>query len=547
MLNYQSDEHDDNDEEEKKINFNDLTGSKKDLNQKRYLLSINLISAEIVHFPWLSDVNIKYRIEVTFAKSDSPKAPISSFFPNWNLQYNFAINLPSETSFINIYISDEKSGTILGVVSLSMRQLIDEGIISNRWINLYGPVDSKSFFSGLLNMFGLEQDRAEFICCGRVLTSAKIIQDDYANTNRETSLETDKPAETFYQLWVDLYEISGVDFKEMLVEIQVGNTVEYSKSAHYLESLDSYSWGSIRMRPRQVNIPNDASMVGDTFIRLVSSNRMNYFGYVRLSTVELIRQKTAVKPQWYEMKSIYVENIGTDEETVAHLLASINIVDLSVKVRPEVERFDFPPYILISNVYMGRDIPLIDGVVPSLSVRVALLSKSIKTEGVKQSLAPKWNETLLVRTFLNKTLSNKVEVTVFNKRNILAQTEIDVADLKLYESKDLIEKDLFKFAKWIIFKHKLGDFRILISSFFVRITKQGKERIDLSAKRLLPEETTYQFGFYVLGLRNIFKKIDLTNGYCDVSYRNKQISDNSKQLKYFRENNGCYNLKAVSG
>ncbi len=196
------------------------------------------------------------------------------------------------------------------------------------------------------------------------------------------------------------------------------------------------------------------------------------------------------------MCKTYVKGDG-DENYLGLILCSINFfpkpLDNSTIQRPIViETRNYKKYKLISIIYKANNRPVLNnGSSPSCKTVITFNGKTRSTKIERPDTNPTWGEVMFISTYLNDCLdlSDNIHMEVLACGGItdtlLGKTEIEVSKIKKYNSQNYIENELYKHVKWYNLYQgtKQLEAKVLASFLIVKLTRQGKEEINLSNKQ----------------------------------------------------------------
>ena len=439
---------------------------------------------------------------------------------------------------------------------LNFDQLVKDGQLECKWYPLYGPerentigTQIKTLIPSFLNFGTLSEAYFYF---GRLLISAKFFQDDNPRCmiKHNSGLTSSTPEEIEYKLWVDIFQIlqdGGTNLpsgEKLNVEVQVGHEiVEPRTFGKWNPRFKRYEWinkSDSRIKETIIKLPRDHTQIPDIFIRVYTKNLLNwknYIGYERLKIEPFLKKKNDVKPQITKIRKCET-SIHSDSEDnyLGTLLYSLNFFqknDLFSQERPiPIQNSNKKKFKLISIIYMAKSLPLRGSQLPNSYVSIDFNGCKTKSTNIFQnSDCPVWSEALFISTFLNDCLdlSPNAKVTVYDKGLLtsseIGSFEVKIGSIKEYIGQHNIENEIYKLAKW----YKLTDGikvtkgEVLAAFFIVKLTKQGKEVINLKNKLIWPEQEKYNLYLFIIGARNVKKNIQ--GCYTEAKYNNKGLEE----------------------
>ena len=439
---------------------------------------------------------------------------------------------------------------------LNFDQLVKDGQLECKWYPLYGPerensitTQIKTMIPSFLNFGTLSEAYFYF---GRILISAKFYQDDNPRCfiKHNNGLISAEPEEIEYKLWVDIFQVlqdGGTNLpsdEKLNVEVQVGHEIVEPKSfGKWNSRFKRYEWNNksdSRIKETIIKLPRDIKQIPDIFIRIYTKNILNwknYIGYERLKIEPFLKKKNDVKPQITKIRKCETSIHNDSEENyLGTLLYSLNFFqknDLYSQERPiPIQNNNKKKFKLISIIYMAKSLPLSGSQLPNSYVSVDFNGCKTKSTNVfPNSDNPVWSEALFISTYLNDCLdlSPNARITVYDKgiitSNEIGSFEVNIGSIKEYIGQHNIDNEIYKLAKW----YKLTDGirvtkgEVLAAFFIVKLTKQGKEVINLKNKLIWPEQEKYNLYLFIIGARNVKKNIQ--GCYAEAKYNNKGVEE----------------------
>lgn len=539
----------DDDEEEKdggeennkkRTYLKELVQGAPPIEKKSYLLSLSIYQGEFVELPWIKEMNSK--IKVILSEGDITESLIisNSRTPGWKEQYNLPMKSPFYITYIIVEVWYEQSGEkLLGRFCLDFNQLIKDGQLEVKWNLIYGPERENSLMRKLKYQYKFGTEVEQHFYFGRVLCSAKWVQDDNPARMKYPSPDVQYPEERMYVFWFDCYELTSKFLSsndEIFIECQVGDKVVNKKTpAAYNTSLKKFYWKNekeIRFKEFTIMMPSDVTQIPDIFIRIKKKGGLfsddEYIAYCRFKPQELLTNRTFVKAKWQKLRMCKTQVKGdSDENYLGLLLCSVNFFTKTdtLQERPIViETRNFKKYKLISIIYMANDLPVLNkGSLPSPMIEITFNGKTRKTKIANENINPVYGEIMFISTYLNDVLdlSENIRMSVIDKGGLtsplLGYTEIEVGKIQKYNSQAYLESDLYKHAQWYHLYEgaKKLKAKVLASFLIVKLTKQGKEIISLDNNKfnIWPEEEMYRIYLFIIGVRKVPNSVNVV-GAC---------------------------------
>lgn len=563
----ESESGENNENQNNKNKLSNLIIGKPLIEVKTYLLQLVIFKGEFAELPGISEINSKVRIILQTEKIDTI-TKLNSKTPTYRTLHNIPIKSPFNISFIVCEIIQDED-TIIGRFIIDFNILVKDGILEAKWINFYGPErDNSSFITNLKYKYEMGTEVEPYYYSGKILLEAKLLPDENATkTIGATAGEITFPTEKKYTCWIDIYELSSIKIdsgEKIYVEIQIGSIVKPSgeemEVAEYDDKTKKFCWENKRMNPFTVSLPEDESQCPDVFLRvftkgsLFNSDKKNYLAYKRFSFNEISRNKNNILVKWETLRKTNTSLKGdTDENMIGLILCSVNIfTSMEIPKRPIiVPATNFKKYRLFGFICMGSNLVIEGSDLPNPLVEISFNGKTRRVEEDKKTLNPVWNKPLQITTTINENLelSDKIKMKLIDNSAIfernMGNCEIDITSIKKYNNKSFIDKDLYKEAEWYSLyqgTEKL-ETKILAIFFIVKLVSLNKETIELSDKKMLPDEEVYRLYLYILGIRDLKREIDLNDGYVIVKYYKQELEKKVDKTELFKCNSNYPQLE----
>ena len=551
--------------DKKKEDIRKLINGAPPLEMKSYLMVINIYKGEFVETPLFKELNTKIRIIVNEGDFMETNPIHNSHTPGWKEQFNIPMRSPFYITYVVVEVwyelSDEK---LLGRFLLDFSQLVKDGSLEVKWYPIYGPESENTFIRKLKYHYKRGTDVEHHFYFGRILASAKWVPDENPSKSKNPGQDIANPDERTYIFWLDIYELTSKVLSssdQIQVEAQVADKIICTKNvASYNSNLNKFFWKSneIRFKQIELQLPADINQIPDIFIRvkkkvgLISSSE-EYLAYKRFKPEELLKIRANVRPTWQTLRMCYTSVKGdNDENYLGKILLSINFFQKDIgknQQRPVVSEIkNFKKYKLISIIYMANNLPVVrKGQQPSPRVQISFNGKTRSTQVENENINPVWGEAMKISTYLNDCLdlSDNIKLEVVDTNGItntvLGKTEIEVRKIQKYNSQNYIENDIYQHAVWysLYDGQKKLDSKVLACFLIVKLTKQGKEEIDITKRRLWPNEEKYRLYLFILGVRGVPNNISLDNG-CVMTYIDKEPLERIEDKDEFFKKRGAY-------
>lgn len=393
------------------------------IEKKNYLLQLSLYGGEFFQqIPNISEFNSKLRIIITKGDITDSSEISNSWAPSWKEQHNIPMKSPFYITFIVIEVwYKQPSEKLLGRFVLDFNQLVKDGQLETKWNMIYGPEREDGFMKRLKYEYKMGSESEPHYYYGRVLTSAKWVQDDNPSRSKYPSPDPMFPEIKTYRIWLDLYELNSkfISSSEKLqVELQVGPILIVNKKAVYNKNLTKFFWktdSDIRSPPQDVELPVDPSQLPDIFIRVKKevgffSSSWEDIAYCRFKPLELLNNRENVRPKWNRLRKVYTQVKGdTEDNYLGLLLCSVNLFVVPKESRINrpivIETKNFKKYKLVAVLYMANDIPVVNkGKLPKAKIEINFNGKTKSAISDDESVNPVFGQVIFISTFLNDCL-----------------------------------------------------------------------------------------------------------------------------------------------
>lgn len=558
------------DDEEHKVRygFKDLIQGAPPLEMKSFEMSICIYKGEFCSkLPGITHLNSMFRI-VHENENYESNIVSKSFTPKWNLQWNIPMRHPFYLTYIVVDIVNDNS--IIGKIFLDFVHLVKDGNLEPKWYLIYGPIrDEDSFIKNIKYQYRIGKDVEPYFYYGRVLASAKWVEDDTPTKAKYDITDAIPPNEINYIFWVDIYElsISHSDIGESIFfEVQMGEYLN-EKEAKYNNSIKKYYLPDKekRFHSQIISLPKDVGQMPDCFIRIYrakssyfgGNHSKEYIGYKRIRAVDLLLNKWNIRVNWEKMRMCETTIKGDSAENyLGFLLCSINLfpkIEDDTHKRPLLfQTTNFKKYKFISVIYMANSIPVASSSLPKPKVDIIFNGKRKSTTRLKEgTINPIWGESLYLSTLINDSLelSEHIRMEVYDESPILkniyiGQAEIPIVSIKKYNHQTYIDNEIFQLAKWYDLyhgTHKLKT-RVLAAFFIVKLIRQVPENIKISDKIIWPKIGKYRMFIFIVGVRQIPEFIDLRKGYVIAKYYVELEGKTAEKEKFLYQDHKYYEM-----
>jgi hypothetical protein len=572
----EEDQRDDDPENAKKrTNIKELVPGAPPIVKKSYLMTINIYQGDFCTLKWIKDYNLKCKIIVTEGVTNTETLYINnSQIPAWKDQFSIPMKSPFYISYIVVEVWYNQIGDrLLGRFYLDFEQLVKEGTLDDKWYLIYGPEREDGFFKRLKYQYRLGRDTEHHFYFGRVLCSAKLVEDENPPKGKIGAPEVLPPKERPYIFWFDVYELTSkilTPSDTIYIEIQVGNYIKSNEiPARHNSELKKFYWKGkkeIRFAELEIMMPFDVNQIPDIFIRIIRKGGIfseeEYLAYCRFKTGELLDKREVVKASWEKIRMSKTElKEETDQNFLGFLLCAINFFPKdSYNPRPVViETGNYKKYKLLSIIYTANNLPVNkSGNLPIPKVQISFNGKYVETQkNIEATLDPEWGEVMYISTYLNDCmdLADDIHLEVIDTDGIdkvIGSSRIRVNSIPKYNSQVYIENDIYKYANWYyLYEGNNGtkklDAKVLAAFLMVKLTKQGKEPISLKNKNVWPRLEKYRLFLFVMGIRNVPKNINLSKSFINFtdSRSNKQLSFPFQSKQEIYNNNVNVNFQNI--
>jgi hypothetical protein len=114
-------------------------------------------------------------------------------------------------------------------------------------------------------------------------------------------------------------------------------------------------------------------------------------------------------------------------------------------------------------------------------------------------------------------------------------TEIEVGKIQKYNSQQYIEREIYKHAIWYPFYvgTKKLTAKVLATLMIVKLTKQGKETIDLKKDKynVWPKQESYRLYIFIIGVRQVPTNLDLTGAFVLCKINQDELETLEEKIK----------------
>ncbi|CEL96872.1 unnamed protein product [Vitrella brassicaformis CCMP3155] len=335
--------------------------------------------------------------------------------PNFNQTIKLPAVVPCMENTIQVEVWDfEESGkhNLIGKTTLGFSEIVKQAL-EPRWVNFYWHPPAEGFLKKVAGMMSAAR-REPTSYGGRILISASVQKMASPTPEVVKCAPVTEPELQEYELWVDLYEVSGVAVggnlpTEVQVEVQIGPKVIRLPALKERSGAFIFKDKDGRMEAEKLFLP-EPSMSYDLIINLYTKGiwglQSEETAYVTLPVRQMMQAN--FKPRWYSLKPV---RSTTDDvqKTGGFLLASCICIPASqIAARPRKPRMEYrlSRYVCRTFLYQAVNLPISD--VDGLSdpyVKVSLAGESRMTKVIKQALMPCWFEALEFELSLPENLA----------------------------------------------------------------------------------------------------------------------------------------------